>query len=456
MPERAVAVIGAGKMGLPLACELAANGAQVILCDINPETVATINERRVPFDEPGLKPLLEAAFAANRMAATVDLRRGIESSQVVVVIVPVLLTQDNRADLSKIVTVSRTIAAALRPGMMISYETTLPIGTTRNCLQPILEGSGLRAGVDFDLVFSPERVKSLHVLEHLTKIPKIVGGVCARSAERAGRFYGDFLGAPVINVDTLEAAEFAKLAGMIYRDVNIALANELSAYAEAMGIDFYRARAASNTDGEANLLAPGIGVGGHCTPIYPNFVLRDAERLQMAMPLTANARRINDGQAERMLQRLEATAGPLHRKQVLILGLAFRPEVKEHTKSPAFLVRQAAEARGAKVFLHDPLYTDGELRILGFMPLAIQSDFLPSVVILVTGHSAYARVDFEAWHKRGVRHVLDGRCFWDPIAIGRAGISYIAPGLPITTQDGLNYISGEADVVTKGRVLSEA
>jgi nucleotide sugar dehydrogenase len=294
------------------------------------------------------------------------------------------------------------------------------------------------------------------VLEHLTRIPKIVGGVCLRSAERAGRFYGEFLGAPIINVNTLEAAEFAKLAGMIYRDVNIALANELSAYAEATGIDFHSTRAASNTDGEAHLLVPGIGVGGHCTPIYPNFVLRDAERLQISMPLTANARRINDGQAERMLHRLEATAGPLQRKQVLILGLAFRPEVKEHTKSPAFLVRQAAEARGAKVFLHDPLYSDCELRSLGFMPMAIQSDSLPSVVILVTGHSAYAQMNFASWQKRGVRYVLDGRCFWDPTAVCKAGISYIAPGLPIPTEDGFAGVSEKADVVTKGSVFSEA
>lgn len=456
MPERSVAVIGAGKMGLPLACELAANGAQVILCDINPETVATINDGRVPFDEPGLRPLLESAVAAKRIKATVDLRWGIESSQVVVVIVPVLLTPDNRADLSKIVLVSQTIAEALRPGMMISYETTLPIGTTRTCLQPILESSGLRAGVDFDLVFSPERVKSLHVLEHLTKIPKIVGGVCPHSAERAGRFYGDFLGAPIINVGTLEAAEFAKLAGMIYRDVNIALANELSAYAEATGIDFNRVRAASNTDGEAHLLMPGIGVGGHCTPVYPNFVLRDAERLQMAMPLTANARRINDGQAERMLDRLETNAGPLQQKKVLILGLAFRPEVKEHTKSPAFLVCQAAEARGAKVFLHDPLYSEGELRSLGFMPMAIESDSLPPIVILVTGHSAYAQINFDTWRERGVRHVLDGRRFWDPIAVGQAGISYLAPGLPMAIEGGLNFMAKEADVETTGSVLSEA
>ena len=455
MPENSVAVIGAGKMGLPLSCEFAANGARVIVCDINPETVAAINDRRVPFDEPGLMPLLQAAVDTKRLTATVDFHWGIQSSQVVVVIVPVLLTPDNCADLSKIVMVSKAIAQGLRPGMMISYETTLPIGTTRNCLQPILESSGLRAGVDFDLVFSPERVKSLHVLEHLTTIPKIVGGVCTRSAERAGRFYREFLGAPIINVGTLEAAEFAKLAGMIYRDVNIALANELSAYAEAAGIDFHRARAASNTDGEAHLLTPGIGVGGHCTPVYPNFVLRDAERLQLAMPLTANARWINGNQAERMLQLLEATAGPLQQRQVLILGLAFRPEVKEHTKSPAFLVRQAAEARGANVFLHDPMYSEQELQNLGFMPMAIQSDSLPSVVILVTGHSAYAHLNFESLQQRGVRYVLDGRCFWDPIAVSNAGIGYIAPGLPIITEDESDRVSEEADAMTKESVLSK-
>ena len=131
---------------------------------------------------------------------------------------------------------------------------------------------------DFDLVFSPERVKSQHVLRNLTLNLKVVGGINAEAADRGSSFYSNYLGAPVANVGSLEAAEFVKLAGMIYRDVNIGLANQLAEYAEDADIDMSELIDAINSDGEASLLHPGIGVGGHCTPVYPYFYLRDSER----------------------------------------------------------------------------------------------------------------------------------------------------------------------------------
>jgi nucleotide sugar dehydrogenase len=218
----------------------------------------------------------------------------------------------------------------MRPGVLISFETTVPVGTTRNRLRPLLERSGLTAGTDFDLAFSPERVKSLHVLAHLTGIPKIVGGINERSASRAADFYERYLGSPVINLSTLEAAEFAKLAGMVYRDVNIAIANELAAYAESVGVDFASVREAANTDGEAALLTPGIGVGGHCTPIYPYFLIKDAIRVGEPARLAELARTTNDQQVARALDRLERNWGRIRGRRVVVLGVAFRPGVREH------------------------------------------------------------------------------------------------------------------------------
>ena len=207
-----------------------------------------------------------------------------------------LLTADHQADLSIIHSVTRQIAEGLHPGMMVSYETTLPVGGTRSLI-PFLESSGLKAGIDFDLVFSPERVKSRRLLLRLTENPKVVGGITPAAAERAEQFYRTYLGAPVINVNTLEAAELVgKLAGMVYRDVNIALSNELARYAENVGVDFASVIAAANTDQEAALLTPGIGVGGHCTPVYPYFLLQDADLRGIDAELTSRARTLNDQQ----------------------------------------------------------------------------------------------------------------------------------------------------------------
>src|SRR5262249_47063783 len=154
-------------------------------------------------------------------------------SDVVIVIVPALLTPDRHVDLSILESVSRQISSGMHKGLLVSYETTVPIGATRNSLKPLLESSGSHAREDFFLAFSPERVKSQLALAHLKETPKVVGGVNSESAARAEAFYAKYLAAPILNVETLEAAEMVKLAGMIYRDVNIALANELTRYASA-------------------------------------------------------------------------------------------------------------------------------------------------------------------------------------------------------------------------------
>lgn len=412
-----VVVIGAGKMGLPLACAFASRGANVTACDVSPELVAKINAGEPPFEEPGLPEMLASSVKAGRLRATTDTREAIRGADVVVVLVPVLLDGRRGADLSIIEAISNDIAGALRPGAMVSYETTLPVGTTRRLGKLIAQG-GLVAGENFDLVFSPERVKSRLVLKHLFANPKIVGGITPKASARGAEFYKTFLGAPVIDVGTLEAAEFVKLAGMVYRDVNIALANELAAYALAHGLDFEAVRDAANTDGEAALLAPGIGVGGHCTPVYPYFVVNEARQRNIPVPLTEKAREMNERQPERIVERL----GDVNGRRVLILGLSFRPGVKEAAYSPAYALRDVLHSRGAAVELYDPLYTEDEIRASGFTPGSIDGQ---EVIVLNTSHTEYAALDFKALAKGGLRRVVDGRQLWSPEAVRASGVDYI-------------------------------
>ncbi len=425
-----VSVIGAGKMGLPVACQFARNGARVFTCDTNPAVVDEINAGVSPIDEPGIPELMADLVRSGQLTATLDTVESVRQSEVVVVLVPVLLTSERDADTSIIEHVARSIGRGLQRGTLVSFETTLPVGTTRRLGALIAEVSGLTLGADFEVVFSPERVKSQFVLQRLTENIKVVGGLTADGAERAAAFYGRYLGAPVQDVGSAEAAEFVKLAGMVYRDVNIALANELARYSESIGVNLPSILSAINSDGEAAVLSAGIGVGGHCTPVYPYFMLRDSERRGLASTLTAAARDINDGQADWALDRLERAWGPLQGASVRILGLGFRPEVKEHILSPAFLLRDAAERRGAAVSLDDPLYTADEVRHLGFTPGALEDAVLPPVLILNTYHQAYGSLDFHDLARRGVRAVVDGRAAWSPVAVARAGICYIGIGQP--------------------------
>jgi nucleotide sugar dehydrogenase len=424
-----VVVVGAGKMGLPLACQFAHNGACVTVCDVRLSVVDAINRGECPIDEPGIPELLSEAVGMRRLKASTDTSAAASQAEAIIVIVPVLLTRENDADLSVIESVSRQIASGLRAGAMVSYETTLPVGTTRR-LAAILSSNGLAAGRDFDLVFSPERVKSQLVLDHLTRNAKVVGGFTPQAAERAAAFYGRYLGAPVINVGSLEAAEMVKLAGMVYRDVNIAVANEIARYAEATGVDLHAILPAINTDGEAALLYPGIGVGGHCAPVYPYFVIRDAERRMVDTPLTRLARSTNDGQAAWCIERLERTWMPVKDRDVLILGLGFRPQVKEHTCSSSFLIGAELRKRGARPLLHDPLYSDDEIRGHGFAPFHLDAPELPAAMILSTAHDVYAKLDFHDLARRGVRVAVDGRALWQPDDVRSAGIAYIGVGRP--------------------------
>lgn len=424
-----VSVVGVGKMGLPIAVWLASRGASVWACDKNPRVVEAIEAGKPDIDEPGVVEMLGEALAAGRLRATTDTAAAAGESDVVIVITPAVLTDAHEADLSNLEAASRDIARGAHAGTLVVYETTVPVGTTRQRLVPILAGGGLAIGEELSVAYSPERVKSRFVMRHLDATPKVVGGLDARATARAGAFYRDYLGAPTVEVETLEAAEFVKLAGMIYRDVNIALANQLACYAEARGMDSIALFDAANTDGECALLSPGVGVGGHCTPVYPHFLIRDAERRRVDASLISTARRVNDEQPERMTARLARRLGGLDGTRVGILGLGFRPDVKEHICSPAFQLDTALRARGADVRVHDPLYSEDEIGAHGLAAWRPDGDgWRPEALVLATGHTSYRGLDLGALRTAGLRAVLDGRRFWDPDAVESLGLEYIGCG----------------------------
>lgn len=421
-----ITVVGGGRMGLPLACMFGKHGASVTVSDINQVLVNSIHTGVCPYEEPGLPELMGDLHKAGRLSATTNTRKASSESDVIVVIVPAHLTSDRDINFSILQMASEEIGKGLQPGTLVVYETTVAVGGTRRCLIPCLEqNSGLKAGVDFHVAYSPERVKANHVLARLETTPKVVGGLDAASCAKAVAFYGQYLGAPVDDVGTIEAAEMAKLLGMLYRDVNIALANEFAAFCEVSGVDFERVRQAANTDGEANLLMPGIGVGGHCVPVYPYFLTRESRRLGLPQRISEAAREINDYQPARQLERVEARWQSLKGENVHIMGLGFRPGVKVDIFSPTYALRDELQRLGARVTLEDPYYSNEELRDAGFEP---GSTDRARVVVLSTAHKEFADPDFAAWRKAGVEVVLDGRNFWNQHEAEAAGVLYFGIG----------------------------
>lgn len=421
-----ICVVGGGRMGLPLAATFAQHGAWVTVCDIDRDLVGEINEGRCPYEEPGLADLMSAMHREGRLSATTETARASTEAEAIVIIVPAHLNAHHDIDLGPLSHASTEVGKGLRKDTLVVYETTLSVGSTRRNLVPLLEAhSGLQAGKDFLVGYSPERVKANLVLQRLQSTPKVVGGIDEASMARTRELYARYLGAPIDAVGTLEAAEMTKLVGMLYRDVNIALSNELAGFCELCGIDFELVRAAANRDGEADLLAPGIGVGGHCTPVYPYFLTGESRRLGMIQRIAEAAREINDLQPARQLARIASAWRPWRGQRVHLLGLGFRPGVKVDTFSPAYPLRDELARQGAEVTLGDPHYSEAEIRLAGFEPGRPED---ARVVVLNTAHAQYASPDLEAWRAAGVEVVLDGRNAWDAHAAEAAGLLYFGIG----------------------------
>lgn len=426
-----IAVIALGKIGLPLAVQFADAGHEVVGIDVNAQTVQSINDGIEPFPgEAHLQEKLAAAVADGRLRATTDYADGIPSAEAVVLVVPLFVDDASWApNFGWMDAATRSLAEHLTPGTLVSYETTLPVGTTRTRWKPMLEDiSGLTEGEDFHLVFSPERVLTGRVFQDLRRYPKLIGGLSAAGAEQAREFYEAVLtfderpdlkrANGVWDLGSAEAAEMAKLAETTYRDVNIGLANQFAVYADSVGVDVYQVIEACNSQPYSHIHRPGIAVGGHCIPVYPRLYLStdaDAE-------IVRTARKFNASMPERLVARAASTLGGLSGMSAVVLGAAYRGGVKETAFSGVFATADALRAAGATVRVHDPLYSDEELSSLGFEAFHIGD--AADVAIIQTDHAEYAALG--AADVPGIKLLVDGRNISD--AAGWRGTPRIVLG----------------------------
>ncbi len=420
-----ICVIGLGKIGLPLAAQYASKGFPVIGCDINQEVVDSVNSGISHVtEEPGLDEKVKDAVKKGLLSATTDTVSAVKESNVIVIIVPLVVDPKGNIDYSIVDSVTKVVAEGLQKGSLVVYETTLPVGGTRNRMAPILEKSNLKSGEDFYLVFSPERVSSGVMFEYLEDIPKIVGGVNEKSTKQGLEFYERVLDSKVVSVSSSEAAESTKLFGMVYRDINIAVANEFAKFCNAKGFDVNEIISASNTNPHSHILLPGIGVGGHCAPVYPYFLIKNAADAGVDMVLSKASREINDGMPDFAVGLVEKELGSLKGRNILVLGLAYRGNVKETFLSPSLSIIKHLDDRGANVYVHDPLFSDDEIRRFGAESAGMGN--LPSIdaVILVTNHKEYGSMDLKELREKGVQIFVDGRNVFSKNEFKESGIIY--------------------------------
>jgi UDP-N-acetyl-D-mannosaminuronic acid dehydrogenase len=351
-----ICVLGLGYIGLPTASTFATHGLKVVGVDINPQIVETLRSGNIHIHEPGLRTVVESALTSGNLSVSLQP----EEADAFLIAVPTPFYEgqhgeyDGRkyrlADMRAVVSATEAILPFLRKGNLVILESTSPPRTTVDLLKPILESSGLEAGIDFHLCYSPERVLPGQILRELIENARVVGGVTPESAQAGRDLYATFVKGAIIETDAT-TAEMVKLMENTTRDVNIAIANQFSRLAEKFGVDVWEAIRLANLHPRINILSPGPGVGGHCISVDPWFLVEKAPELT---PLIYQARQVNDGQPYFVMEKVRKTLGSLEGKRIAALGLAYKPDVDDLRESPAAEVVHLLQKEGAHVRVWEP------------------------------------------------------------------------------------------------------
>jgi UDP-N-acetyl-D-glucosamine dehydrogenase len=354
-----VGIVGLGYVGLPLAVAFAEAGCDVIGFDVSEERVAALNRGESEIEDipsERLQPLLGSQLTFSTEPSELG------EADAIVICVPTPLVNGREPDLSYVDAAARSIAEILSKGQLVVLESTTYPGTTRDRLVPILEQSGLSAGTDFHLAFSPERIDPGRTDHTVRTTPKVVGGLTTACLERAIALYGEICD-EVVPVSSPEAAELTKLFENIFRSVNIALVNELARLADLMGIDVWEVIDAAATKPFGFMrFEPGPGMGGHCLPIDPFYLTFKAREYDFPTEFIELAGRINQAQpafaVERVVRALNDVGKPARGSRVLLCGVSYKAGIGDMRESPALKIAKLLKRLGADVSYHDPHVPD--------------------------------------------------------------------------------------------------
>jgi nucleotide sugar dehydrogenase len=360
--EFRVAVYGLGHVGSPLASSWLRAGAHVIGVDNSPEVLENARKGRTHIYEPGVNEAFSKGLKEKRFLIYGDPLKASQDSHFKLICVPVLLTDSFSADLSAVKQVATAIGQGLKKGDIVSLNPSVPPGTSEDIVLPILEEeSGLKIEQDFYMVYNPERIYEGRAIEDIEeRYPAIVAGAGAQSLEIGAKLYSLVAKKGVIKMGNIRTAETEKLLEGVYRDVNIALANEMAKFCEKAGVDFWEAREAANSQPFCHIHKPGVGVGGACIPVYPQFILHAAKKSEVECRIISFGRNVNDAmpaycveQAMKLIDRSDVS-----KCTVVLLGLGFRGGVSDTRLSPTYkVIEELKKLKVKEIRVHDPLVT---------------------------------------------------------------------------------------------------
>jgi nucleotide sugar dehydrogenase len=420
LAEETLAVVGLGYVGLPLALLARMRGHQVSGIDADAHKRAVISSGQVP--DLDVRLLAELRREPLPVAGTFS---AVERSRVVIVCVPTPVSEDRLPDLGPLKSAARSLAPYLRPGHLVIIESTVYPGTCSDVIAPILEEySGLSAGIDFDLAHCPERINPGDASWPPEKIPRVVGGLTPRSTEEAAEFYRDILDAPVREMETMQEAEAVKMVENSFRDINIAFVNELAMSFTKLGIDVTHVLDGAATKPFGFMPhAPGCGVGGHCIPVDPYYLIRYAQENGFSHRFLALAREINNSMpaftVDVLENELKKKGMALAGAEIALLGLSYKSNVSDLRESPAFEIEHELRERGAAVRTFDP--TSVERSSAGSLDEALSG---ASAAVVATAHDEFAGLTPSRFAEHGVGVVVDGRNCLDKSLFRESGVAY--------------------------------
>jgi UDP-N-acetyl-D-mannosaminuronic acid dehydrogenase len=427
-----ICILGLGYIGLPTASTFAAHGVKVLGVDVNDHIIETLKRGEIHIHEPGLRDTVKAALDSGNLSVSTQP----EESDAFIIAVPTPFHHDKfgeyngakykLADMGAVTSAAEAIVPHLRKGNLVVLESTSPPRTTFELVAPILARSGLQAGRDFHLAYSPERVLPGQILRELIENARVIGGITPESAQAGADLYSIFVKGEIIQTDAT-TAEMVKLMENTYRDVNIAIANEFARLADKFGVDVWEAISLANRHPRVKILSPGPGVGGHCISVDPWFFVETAPELT---PLIYNSRKVNDAQPHYVVGLVKRALGSLKDKRIAALGLAYKPDVDDLRESPAVDVVHLLQAEGAIVKAWEPFKP--EAKIKGIKMASNLDDALKDsdAILILVRHTEFINLNpTDIASKTKGRTIIDTVNGWNLQEWQSAGFSFTRLGV---------------------------
>lgn len=419
-----VGVVGLGYVGVPLVNLAARKGYQVIGIDVDEAKIAGLKSGK--YEDPELHIPPKHLKKSVNIGTDFSL---INKADIIIICVPTPVSKSFSPDLRPVKSACKGIARYLKKGQLVILESTVNPGVTRTVLLPILsKRSGLEPGRDFFVAHCPERINPGDKKWHIGNIPRVIGGLDRQSLERATDFYSSILSAPLKPMNHLEEAEAVKIVENSFRDINIAFVNELALSFTRLGIDVVEVIEGASTKPFGFMPHyPGMGVGGHCIPVDPYYLIEKAKANGFHHDFLALARRINNDMPTFLYERLEEAMNQhlmtVNGTDIALLGLSYKPGIGDTRHSPTWPLLDKLKKAGAKLRIFDPYVLDGSTT----KSLKQTLDGAP-VLVVATAHREFNKLNFKELKKRGLKIVIDGRNFFDKDKVTKAGLTYVGIG----------------------------